>query len=235
MRHTDHNRPAMISALVQSLSNFVPLRGDQTSEADPTWATFTYELIRQLSSTHSQFTGAVHPPALLPQHQFDLKSCKAKFQTSLQNNYSYSAVRPTLFLRVIVPSTGFTVVVRALLDTGSSLTAIGTELATLLTEKGGAHLQYRWPREFLLFDGDRQPFYRSLLGLQLQSVGLQGEPVTADVTTHHFVVEERCPFFMDEYPVCTEMASRMSELGIPLVTGSDVQGERTMWLEEEEG
>ena len=81
--------------------------------------------------------------------------------------------------------------------------------------------------------GQTKIFYRSLLGLQLQSLDREC-PVTLDLTEHPFEVEEKPIDWWTQSPeLLNEMASKLAKHGLPLITSSSVpKGERTMWTTE---
>ncbi len=142
-------------------------------------------------------------------------------------------LHPTLLLRLIVPRTGFTVIVRALLDTGCSNSILTFAFSRLLLREAGPYLRYCWPSATRLISGQTNTFYRSLLGLQLQSLDREC-PLTLDLTEHPFEVEERSIDWWTQSPeLLNEMASKLAKHGLPLITRSSVpEGERTMWATE---
>ena len=149
------------------------------------------------------------------------------------NREGRRTLSPTLLLRLIVPHTGFTVIVRALLDTGCSYSFLSFALSSLLFREVGPYFRYCWPSTSRLLIGKPRTLYRSLLGLQLQSLDRQC-PVTLDLTEHPFQVEERkINWWAQSSEPLNEIASKLAELGLPLITRSSVpEGERTMWTTE---
>lgn len=126
--------------------------------------------------------------------------------------------RPTLFLRVITPN-GFSIVVRALLDTGSTSSLITTQLATLLHKKGNVSIAYQWPFLCGLIDGSKQTYYRTLSGLQLQSVENE-QGLTIDVFSDRFIIDERYPYDEEPTPLLTLVAPKMASIGLPMISSS---------------
>ena len=102
-----------------------------------------------------------------------------------------------------------------------------------LSRSLGPFLRYCWPSATRLMSGQTKIFYRSLLGLQLQSLDREC-PVTLDLTEHPFEVEEKHIDWWTQSPeLLNEMASKLAKHGLPLITSSSVpKGERTMWTTE---
>lgn len=134
--------------------------------------------------------------------------------------------RPTVLLQAIVPSSGFTVTFRALIDSGGETSCIQSELAALLIENG-ATCEYIWPTLFNLpFSKPPKFNYRKICGLTLQSV----ENASVKMTTS-FVVDECFPFIGEALPVDL-VAEKMASLGLPMVQLKELFGEK-MWSEED--
>ncbi len=134
-------------------------------------------------------------------------------------------VCPTVLLRAIVPSSGFTVTFRALLDSGAYSSSITHDLATLLIENG-ATCDYFWPRKccFPFYKLTRY-LYQKIYGLTLQSV----ENASVKITTS-IEIDECFPFHKEYLPV-NLVVKKMVSLGLPMVESGELG--RTMWSEDE--
>lgn len=126
---------------------------------------------------------------------------------------------------------GFSVLVRALLDTGCSRSLLKTELANLLIERGALAVTYKWPERALLLTGHRQTLYRSLSGLRLQSVESESGR-TIDVSSHPFTIDEDDPFYVESTPLLSLVGPKLASLGLPIFCRRLLSLERTMWSEE---
>ncbi len=137
---------------------------------------------------------------------------------------------PTIFLQAIVPSTGFSVTFRGLLDTGATCSAITRDLATVLLKEGNASCEYTCPQYFFA-RFQKRPWsleYRKICGLKLQSVENEEAPewtlpsIYVDECTRNYLV---CNLPVDL------LVSKMASLRLPLVSQRGL--ERTMWSKEE--
>ncbi len=134
-------------------------------------------------------------------------------------------VCPTILLRAIVPSSGFTVTFRALLDSGADTSSITHNLATLLIENG-ATCEHIWPTGFWLPFYNLVRFeYRKICGLILQSV----ENASIKMTTS--IKIDECIPFHEEYLSVNLVVKKMASLGLPMVELCELG--RTMWSEDE--
>ncbi len=188
------------------------------SVIDPSfWTHGFFVFLRSLTLSLNQFTkifalfaqskGAWSEPKLFP---------------SLSPKQTFHA-RPTVFLQLITPS-GFSVTVRALLDSGSSHSFISTKLAALLIENDAIY-EYFWPTT------TSWPFmkilalnYRKIVGLKLQSV----ENKSATIKTS-IIVDESFSYHFERLPDDL-VVKKMAFLGLPLVQSRKL--ERTMWSKE---
>ncbi len=136
-------------------------------------------------------------------------------------------VRPTLLLRAVVPSTGFSVTFRGLIDTGATCSSISRDLATVLFEEGGANHQYIWPEYFCFTFHERTERlkYRKVVGVKLQSI----EDETAEWTLPSTYVDECARNYSVWHLPVGLLVSKMASLGLPLVSQGGLG--RTMWTE----
>ncbi|KAH9409431.1 hypothetical protein TYRP_010438 [Tyrophagus putrescentiae] len=172
-------------------------------------------LLHFLSLTERQFTEEVLQLSAEP----TAAQTEALVRCALrQKPHSHFFARPTLLLRVITP-TGFSVVVRALVDSGASITSCSSELASLLLSNG-ASIRYTWPYSKKLFNGYEQLFCR-LVGLKLQSV----EDESIQVQPTFVEIEENKPFAV-EYTPMDLVTSKMASFGIQMIKKPL---NRTMW------
>lgn len=135
------------------------------------------------------------------------------------------SARPTVLLRVIVPSSGFAITVRALLDTGAALSSIKKDLAKVLFESGGATCEYFWPRKVRSFTGGLIVRYRRINNLTLQSIGNESVKLAVSMT-----IDEFFPHFVENLPVDL-VVEKMDTLGLSMVQSGNL--ERTMWSNDE--
>ena len=144
---------------------------------------------------------------------------------------------PTVLLRAFVPSTGFSVVFRAMLDSGATYSHMAASLAEVLLANG-ATAEYVWPvggaeshfQRLISFD------YRYISGLKLQSLedeDEKGKEISVGDTNSHSgcpsisVDANAGPFFTERLPI-TLVLKRMAQLGLPMTRSGDQLG-RTMW------
>lgn len=133
---------------------------------------------------------------------------------------------------------GFSVIVRAFLDTGCNLSSMSTQLAALLLgAKSGcpARLQYIWPRKVGIYSGHQVTRYRTVSGLQLQSLEEGSVSTSVDLSEHRFHIREGWPFGLEETPMLSLVAPKLAALGLPLMGDSGrrrVQGKNEAAGEE---
>ncbi len=149
---------------------------------------------------------------------------------------------PTVLLRAVVPSTGFSVVFRAMLDSGATYSHMAASLAEVLLANG-ATAEYVWP-----VGGAENPFLRlrsldycHISGLKLQS--LEDDFGEEHQEAKEITVGEDsggcgCPFisvdesrgsqFIEDLPI-TLVLEKMAQLGLPMTQRSGDQLGRTMW------
>ena len=156
---------------------------------------------------------------------------------SFQPGTSFSA-RPTVLLRAFVPSTGFSIVFRAMLDSGATFSRMAGSLAEVLFANG-ATCENIWP-----VGGAENPFqklisfdYRYISGLKLQSLedgDEEGREISVgDNNSYHSgcpsisVDANAGPFFTERLPI-TLVLKKMAQLGLPMTRSGDQLG-RTMW------
>ncbi len=128
------------------------------------WENRFYRLFHYLCFSPDQLTDVMTKLApyfgaqFIPKHAFPFSSWK-----------TFSA-EPTLLLRAIVPSSGFAITFKALIDTGAYCSFIQHDLATLLFNNG-ATCEYMWPfTSFMPFFKMKTLHYRKINGLTLQSL-----------------------------------------------------------------
>ncbi|KAH9397056.1 hypothetical protein TYRP_003360, partial [Tyrophagus putrescentiae] len=134
---------------------------------------------------------------------------------------------PTVLLRAIVPSSGFTITFKAMLDSGAESSFISFDLARLLI-KNGANWEYVWPKigcypfyELFTFH------YRNICDLTLQSV----ENISVKMTTS-IRVDECTPFFQDELPFIL-IVNKMVSLGLLMIQSNERRLNDTMFSEND--
>ena len=196
-----------------------------TTTAPPTpafesqWANWFYGFLNFLCFSHDQFNSTMAQIATYLDAQIE-----PKYTPSFLPPKPYSA-RPTVLLRAIVPSSGFTVTFRALFDTGAYRSFIDYDLATLLFNNG-ATPEYIWPVfTKKSFYSVSTMGYRKINGLTLQSV----EDTSVNITTS-ILVDEYCTNIAEYLPVDLVM-KKMAFLGLPMVESGKLG--RTMWSEDE--
>lgn len=134
----------------------------------------------------------------------------------------------TLLLRAVVPSTGFTITFRALLDSGATFSSINHKLATVLFENG-AECQLIQPVFSIkpFYEIQKTLCYRQINGLTLQSV--EDESVTISTSV---LVDDCYSFSFDNLPVDL-VVEKLASLGLPMVQLSPSNLGRKMWSQEE--
>ena len=136
-------------------------------------------------------------------------------------------VRPSLLLRVITP-TGFSITIRAILDTGCTCSNITKELAVLLLANG-ATSQFVWPKKVTTFDSyGPMPMYQTLSGVSLQS--LEDESIVVPPST--FYINKRHPFCYDYLPI-NIITEGMASLGLPMLSTPNAL-EKTIWSKDKQ-
>lgn len=127
---------------------------------------------------------------------------------------------PTVLLRLITP-TGFSVTVRALLDSGSSQSFIFSDLSTLLLENG-ATFKHIWPYTYVWpFWKQHTLIYRKTSELKFQSVENESWIITTSIA-----VEESFAYMTDMLPVDLVM-KKMAFFGLPMAQTRKLG--MTMW------
>lgn len=134
----------------------------------------------------------------------------------------------TVLLRAVVPSSGFTITFRALLDSGTTFSSINHELATVLFENG-AECQLIQPVFSIkpFYEIQKTLCYRQINGLTLQSVEDESVTITTSV-----LVDDCYSFSFDNLPV-DFVVEKFASLGLPMVQLSPSNLGRTMWSQEE--
>ncbi len=267
-----HLSPIRLSAhLFSVVLPFLLLGGGHTSSSgfilssglDQPWAHRFHCLLRLLCFSQDQFSRLVSESAAVA--SIDIaeeeekeeeeeanfkKACtehlqqKRQFIAStrhIQPRTSFAA-RPTLLLRVVIPQTGYSVVVRACVDTGQSTTTVTADLANLLVANG-AQSRFIWPHKVILYFGGHRTDYRALdgHGLLLQSVEQeegQEEEQPKGVQLAALAVDESRPCHQEQTHL-PSLVRVLTKRGVlpkvmdrwhSLVTGES--GERAMWSEE---
>ncbi len=176
--------------------------------------------LTRLMGKYAESMGAVAEPD--PNDQSDC----ARFR-ALTKKFS---IRPTLLLRAVVPSTGFSVTFRGLLDTGATCSVISRDLATVLFEEGGASFEYIWPQYFFapFHERPRRLQYRKVVDVKLQSV----EDETTEWTLPSIHVEECKPNMSGCHLPVDLLVSKMASLKLPIVSSAGLG--RTMWTKSEQ-
>ena len=127
-------------------------------------------------------------------------------------------VRPTVLLQAVVPSTGFAVTFRAMLDSGAYASFISRDLAAMLLEEGGATEEYIW---LAFIDSSFYPkhtlLYRRLCNLQLKSVDEEAEEVVEQFTLPFVNVKDSITYWVERLPVGL-LIRKMASLGFPVVS-----------------
>lgn len=192
-------------------------------EVESVWAHCFFCLLHFLSITHRQFS------AIVPQQSWTLAAKEKEKIAKILKNFededspNIYAARPTLLLRVLTPS-GFSVIIRALLDSGCTDTLLYSELTTLLLSNG-AHLRYRWPIKVFRSEGHFNSC-RTLCGIQLQSV----EDDMTTISPESWLLTKSCPYTIESTPVDL-LIQKMASFGLPMVKTYPM--ERTMWSKED--
>lgn len=184
---------------------------------DRIWAHRIICLLHLLSVNTRQFSSVLNLQSTTSKSE-QTKICESQ----LKNPVIVFSARPTLLLRVITP-TGFSVTIRALVDSGSTSTIVKNELATLLLSNG-VTTKYFWPLPIILFPGSQQ-LYRSLSEIKLQS--LEDETVIVSATS--IFVDEIIPYTVDWTPVDL-VISKMASFGLPVIK-KPLQN--TMWSKKD--
>ena len=128
--------------------------------------------------------------------------------------------QPTVLLRLITP-TGFSVTVRALLDSGSSQSFIFSDLSTLFLENG-ATFKHIWPYTYFWpFWKQHTLIYRKMSELKFQSVENESVTITTSIA-----VEESFAYLTDMLPVNLVM-KKMASFGLPMAQTRKLG--MTMW------
>ena len=197
---------------------FPPTTSSPTSAFASQWANWFYAFLHFLCFSPDQFNDVMTKLAFL------VGSTTKKFSSSFNPQKKFTT-RPTVLLRAILPSSGFTIIFRALFDTGASFSVIEHDLASLLFNNG-AITEYVWP---VLVS---KPFYkvktlsyRKISGLTLQSV----ENTSVNITTS-ILVDEYCTNIAEYLPVDL-VVKKMASLGLLMVESGELG--RTMWSEDE--
>lgn len=148
---------------------------------------------------------------------------KPKHRPSLSPRQKFS-VRPTVLLRLITPS-GFSITVRAILDSGAWKSVVFTDLSTLLA-KNGANYKHVWPYgNFMPFWEQKTLIYREMSGLKFQSVENESLSFTTSIA-----VDESFAYMTEDLPVDLVL-EKMAFFELPMVQSSSELG-RTMWSQE---
>ena len=190
-----------------------------TLEVDSIWAHRLFSLLHFFSITPQQFS-AIFPSSLSASTiAMVARETELMISGSVPTNF---CARPTLLLRVITP-TGYSIVIRALVDSGSSKTLVYYELAALL-QKNGVTSQYIWPIETVGYSGISQKT-RTLSGVKLQS--LENESII--VSTDSILVKEKIPYEI-EYTTVELLITKMASLGLKMVSKPM---KNTIWSNEE--
>lgn len=186
-----------------------------TTSSPPTaftsqWANWFYAFLNFLCFSPDQFNDVMAKSA-------SFIGATTKLQSSLfRKTPQRIEVCPTVLLRAIVPSSGFTVTFRALLDSGAESSFMTNDLATLLIETG-ATCEYIWPTAtwgpfFKLFKLQ----YKKICGLILQSVENASVKIITSV-----IADECIPFTSDELPV-NLVVKKMASLGLLMVESGEL-------------
>lgn len=178
-----------------------------TLEADSIWAHRFFSLLHFFSITPQQFSAILPSSLSASTIAMVARETELMISSSVPTNF---CARPTLLLRVITP-TGYSIVIRALIDTGTSKTTVFSELADLL-QKNGVTSQYSWPYEIITFDYVGQETCM-LSGVKLQS--LEDESII--VSTNAILVNKCAPYDIDYTPV-ELLITKMASLGLKMVS-----------------
>ena len=196
-----------------------------TTSSPPTaftsqWANWFYAFLNFLCFSPDQFNDVMAKSA-------SFIGATTKLQSSLfRKTPQRIEVCPTVLLRAIVPSSGFTVTFRALLDSGAYSSSITHDLATLLIEND-ASCDYFWPKGWCFpFYKLTKYLYRKIYGLTLQSV----ENASVKMTTS-IKIDECFPFYIFDNPPVDLVVKKMASLGLLMVESGELG--RTMWSEDE--
>ncbi len=147
-----------------------------------------------------------------------------KFTPSFSPKQTFSTV-PIVLLQAHIPSTGFIVTFRAILDSGASSSIVSSKLATVLIDNG-ATCQYIWPNVHSLVFWKVHPLlYRKISRLTLQSVENNSRTIVTSIK-----IEECISHFVDWLPVDL-VVEKMASLGLPMVQSGKLG--RTTWSPED--
>ena len=172
-----------------------------------------------LSITPDQFTGIFAKVA-----QLENSCAEPKHRPSLSSRRKFS-VCPTVLLRLITPS-GFSITVRAMLDSGAWKSVVFTDLAILLADNG-ANYKHVWPYGSLWpFWEQKTLIYREMSGLKFQSVENESLSFTTSIA-----VDESFAYMTEDLPVDLVL-EKMAFFELPMVQSSSELG-RTMWSQED--
>lgn len=191
------------------------------SQNEP-WANCLFAALNFLSLTPRHFFAIMPRSATRQAKRYIAGNIKFDMSKTLRTYYC----RPSLLLRVVTP-TGFSITIRAILDTGCTCSNITKELATLLLANG-ATSQFVWPKKSITLDNyGLMPKYQTLSGVSLQS--LEDESIIVPPSTFNII--KRWPFYIENVPFDI-ISKRMASLGLPMVATPNALG-KTIWSKDE--
>lgn len=224
----------MLFSLFKRLqSNYSPLVGRllivSSQAIDNCWSHLFLILMRFLCLSQQQLMTALKvssPMCTLEQIEPNGSKAASTTQRALQlvQQVEFEVVHPrsVMLLRVLTP-TGFSVVIRVMVDTGCTRTVVSANLARLLLANG-ASLQYIMPEPVRLYNGEIRKSFMRLNNLTLQSV----EDDSVSVPLKSAIIWDKMG--SDRTPMNLVIA-KMASFGLHMVKETPLRG--TMWSKEE--
>ncbi len=211
---------SIINPLISLYRKIFALKTASPTFSSP-WPHLFFVFFHFLCNSSQQFTNFIDELAFYEDASTDLH-----YPPSFEQEQKFTTC-PTVLLRAIVPSSGFTITFKAMLDSGAESSLISFDLARLLI-KNGANWEYVWPKigcypfyELFTFH------YRNICDLTLQSV----ENISVKMTTS-IRVDECTPFFQDKLPFIL-IVNKMVSLGLPMIQSNERRLNDTMFSEND--